>query len=265
MDIILKVLEIVAPVFILVSIGFAWVKARLAYDLAFVTRLAMQLGTPCLLFVALARAEMDRRILADLALATVVGYAAVALLSYGLCLAARLNIRSFLSPLIFGNTGNLGLPVVLFAYGQTGLAYALVIFAIMAVINFSLGVWLVSGEGSREMFRQPILYGALLGGLSMLTERQPPGWVMATLDLIGQTAIPLMLLTLGVAVARLSARDVGRAILLSGLKLAIGLAVGVAVVNAAGIGWGPAGGAFLLQLAMPVAVTSYLLATRYAA
>ncbi|HEU0221010.1 MAG TPA: AEC family transporter, partial [Paracoccaceae bacterium] len=47
--------------------------------------------------------------------------------------------------------------------------------------------------------------------------------------------------------------------------LAIGLAVGVAVVNAAGIGWGPAGGAFLLQLAMPVAVTSYLLATRYAA
>lgn len=263
MDILLRVLEIVAPVFILAGIGFVWVKLRLAYDLAFVTRLSMQLGMPCLLFVALARAEVEPAILGDLALATLVGYFAVGVLSLVLCLALALDLRAFLAPVIFGNTGNLGLPVVLFAYGETGLAYALVVFAIMAIINFTLGVWLVSGKGSREMFRQPLVWGAVGGGAAMLADWQPPAFAMNTLALVGQIAIPLMLLTLGVAIARLSSRDIGLASLVSVLKLAIGLAVGWAVVTATGIGWGPAGGAFLLQLTMPVAVTSYLLATRY--
>ncbi|GIX15802.1 MAG: hypothetical protein KatS3mg118_3761 [Paracoccaceae bacterium] len=263
MDVLLQVLQIVAPVFILAGIGFVWVRLGLAYDLAFVTRLAMQLGMPCLIFTALARAEIDPRLLADLSLATVMGYFAVGVLSLAACLLLRLDLRAFLAPLIFGNTGNLGLPVALFAYGAEGLAYALIVFAIMAVMNFTLGVWLVSGRGSGEMLRQPIAHGAALGMVAMIAGWQPPVWAMNTLDLIGQISIPLMLLTLGVAIARLTARDIGTAVLVSVLKLGIGVGVGVAVVTATGLGWGAAGGAFLLQLSMPVAVTSYLLATRY--
>lgn len=265
MDGILRVLEIVAPVFLLAGIGFAWARMRLAWDLVFVTRLSMQLGMPCLIFSALSRAEVDRAVLGDLVAATLAGYLGVALLSLGLCRLARLDLRAFLAPLIFGNTGNLGLPIALFAYGEAGLAYALVVFAVMAVLNFTLGLWLVSGQGSGEMFRQPMVYGALLGGAALLAGWRAPGWAEATLTLVGQIAIPLMLLTLGVAIARLSMRDVGRALALSVAKLAIGLGTGTAVIEAAGLGWGPAGGAFLLQLAMPVAVTSYLLAVRYAA
>jgi hypothetical protein len=266
MDIILTVLAIAAPVFLLAGIGFVWEKAGLAFDLAFVTRLSMQLGLPCLVFAALARTEVEPEALARLAVAALVGYFAVAVLSLALCLLLRLELRALLAPLIFGNTGNLGLPVIFFAYGEEGLAYALVVFGIMVVVNFTLGIWLVSGRGSPlEIARQPLAWGAVLGGAAMLLHWQPPGWAMATLELAGQIAIPLMLLTLGVAVARLSIRDVGLATLVSALKLAIGTAVGVAVIEATGLGWGPAGGAFLLQLTMPVAVTSYLLATRYAA
>ncbi len=263
MEIVLRVMTIVAPVFVLAAIGWVWVRARLAYDLAFVTRLAMQLGMPCLLFVSLARAEVDPAALGDLALASVIGYFAVGVLSLALCVLLGVNLRALLSPLIFGNTGNLGLPIAFFAYGDEGLAYALVVFAVMAVINFTLGVWMVSGEGSREMLRQPVVYGAALGLGAMVWQVQPPVWVMNAMALTGQMAIPLMLITLGVALARLTPRDVGVAILLSVLKLAIGLAVGFGIVRAMGLGQGPAAGAFVLQLVMPVAVTSYLLATRY--
>lgn len=263
MDIILTVLQIVAPVFILAGIGFCWVKLGHAFDLAFVTRLSMQLGMPCLIFAALVRARIDPALLADLALASLVGYFAVGVLSLVTCQLLALDLRAYLAPIIFGNTGNLGLPVAFFAYGPEGLAYALVVFAIMAVMNFTFGVWLVSGKGSGEMLRQPIAYGALAGGAAMLAGWAPPDWAMNTLDLVGQIAIPLMLLTLGVAIARLTARDIGRAALVSALKLGIGVGVAAAVIVATGLGWGPAGGALMLQLAMPVAVTSYLLATRY--
>ncbi|RMF39096.1 MAG: AEC family transporter [Alphaproteobacteria bacterium] len=263
MDILIKVLQIVAPVFTLAAIGFVWVRLKLGYDLALVTRLAMQLGLPCLMFTALARADLDLHLLSDLALATGAGYLAVTVLSLSLCMALGLDLRAFLSPIIFGNTGNLGLPVAYYAFGETGLAYAMVVFALMAIMNFTFGVWLVSGRGSREMLRQPITYAVILGGAAMLTRWQPPGWVMNTLDLAGQIAIPLMLLTLGVAMASLGTGAIGRALMLALAKLGIGLAAGVAVVTATGLGFGTAGGAVILQLSMPVAVTSYLLAARY--
>ncbi|MEM8740322.1 MAG: AEC family transporter [Pseudomonadota bacterium] len=259
----ITVLQTIAPVFLLAGVGFAWVRLGHAYDLGFVTRLAMQLGLPCLIFTGLAEARIDAALLADIALAALVGYFAVGVLSLLLCVALGLDLRTYLSPIVFGNTGNLGLPVAYFAYGDAGLAYALVVFAVMAVLNFTLGVWLVSGRGSGEMLRQPIAWAAALGGVAMLTEWTPPVWAMNTLELLGQIAIPLMLITLGVAVARLTVRDIGRATLISLLKLAIGLAAAAGVVLAFDLGWGTLGGAFALQFAMPVAVTSYLLATRY--
>ena len=52
--------------------------------------------------------------------------------------AGRLDRRTFLAPLIFGNTGNLGLPLALFAFGDVGLGYAVVIFAVMAILSFTV-------------------------------------------------------------------------------------------------------------------------------
>ncbi|MEL6601411.1 MAG: AEC family transporter, partial [Pseudomonadota bacterium] len=70
MEILVEVLGIVAPVFILAAIGFGWVRLGFAFDLTFVTRLAMTLSVPCLVFVALARAEIDPDALNTLVIAT---------------------------------------------------------------------------------------------------------------------------------------------------------------------------------------------------
>ena len=169
---------------------------------------------------------------------------------------AGIEQRTYLAPMIFGNTGNLGLPLAFFAFGDIGLAYAVVIFAIMLVYSFTFGIWFVAGGGSIwKAFKEPLVGATLLGALFLYRGWETPTFLTNTLTLIGQMAIPLMLITLGVAVARLKPGRVPREALISCFKFAI----------CASAGWGvgvwfdlpPVPFAVLiLQLTTPVAVTS---------
>jgi predicted permease len=259
----LQILEITAPVFLLACVGYVWRRSGLPFDIPFVSRLAMQVSVPALLFSVLSRIEVDPKAFRDLALASFALYGALTLVSWLLIRGAGLDRRAYLAPFIFGNTGNVGLPIALFAYGEQGLAYAMVVFAVMAAISFTIGVMMVTEKASPiEALKQPIFYGAILGILFASQGWKTPAVVQSTLSLAGQIAIPTMLITLGVAVAQLDVRDFGRALWISLAKAALCALVGVAV--AAGFGLDRvAAGALILQAIMPVAVTSYLLATRY--
>jgi len=261
----LTVLEIVAPVFLLAGLGFAWVKVGLEYRIQFVTQLAMTLSVPCLIFVSLMQTRIDPAALTDLSLATIAAYAGVTAVFLTLVHVMGLSTRTFTAPLIFGNTGNLGLPLALFAFGEVGLSYAVIVFAIMAIWSFTFGIWLVAGAGAfGKVLREPLVWGTALGALFLWRGWETPTFLTNTLDLIGQMAIPLMLITLGVAVARLSPKGLLQAFALSGIKLVLCTA----------IAWGvglmfdldpTAFGVLVLQVATPVAVTSYLLAEKYGA
>ena len=264
-NLVLTVLEIVAPVFLLAATGFGWRKFGLDYPVEFVTRLAMTIAVPCLIFTALMQTEIDPAALSAMSLASLLAYALMGVLSAGLILVAGIDRRTFLAPTIFGNTGNLGLPLALFAFGDVGLGYGVVIFAIMAVLSFTIGIRLVSDQASiLRVLREPMVWATLLGALFLWQGWQTPRWLTNSLSLAGQLAIPLMLFTLGVAVARLTPRGVGRAVLLSLAKLVIGISSGVAAGWALGLG-PVAFAVIVLQMATPVGVSSYLLAERFRA
>lgn len=265
MNLTVTVLEIVAPVFLLAGIGFAWVKAGLEYRIQFVTQLAMTLSLPCLIFVSLMQTRIDPAALTALSLASVVSYAIVTAVFILLVRFARLEGRTYTAPLIFGNTGNLGLPLALFAFGDTGLSYAIIVFAIMAMWSYTFGIWLVAGAGSLgKVLREPLVWGTVLGALFLWQGWETPIFLTNTLELVGQMAIPMMLITLGVAVARLSGRGFVQAAILSLVKLTlcVGIAWGVGQYFELG---NVAFGVLVLQVATPVAVTSYLLAEKYGA
>ena len=98
--------------------------------------------------------------------------------------------------------------------------------AVMAIIPFTFGIWVVAGGGSPlNAVREPLVWGTVLGGLFLLLGWRVPDWVGETLDLVGQMAIPLMLLTLGVAISGLRPRALGRALWLCLVKLGICVAV----------------------------------------
>jgi len=259
------VLEIVAPVFLLAGIGFAWVRVGLEYRIQFVTQLAMTLSLPCLIFVSLMQTRIDPAALTALSLASVAAYAAITVLFLLFVRLGRLETRTYAAPLIFGNTGNLGLPLALFAFGEAGLSYAIIVFAIMALWSYTFGIWLVAGSGAfGKVLREPLVWGTVLGALFLWQGWQTPTFLTNTLTLIGQMAIPMMLITLGVAVARLSGRGLVRAAVLSTLKLAA--CTGIAWTVGRQFDLDPvAFGVLVLQVATPVAVTSYLIAEKYGA
>lgn len=265
MNLVLTVLGIVAPVALLAAVGFAWVRLGFEYRLEFVTRLGMTLAVPCLIFTALMQTRIEPAALAAVSVAAVLAYGVLTLVFWGLVRVAGLDRRTYLAPLIFGNTGNLGLPLALFAFGEAGLSLAIVIFAVMAVWSFTFGVWLVAGGGSPlRVLKEPIVAATLLGALFLWQGWQTPQWLTNALELIGQMAIPLMLITLGVAVARLSPGRLGRAVWLSGLRVAVCVAVGVMAARLTGLE-PMAAAVLILQVSTPVAVTSYMLAAKYGA
>ena len=225
----------------------------------------MTLSVPCLICVSLRNTQIGPAALTALSLATVVAYGGVTLVAAAIVWGMGLNRRTYLAPSIFGNTGNLGLPLALFAFGDAGLSYAVVVFAVMAIWSFTFGIWLVSGGGSLlKVLREPLVGATLLGGLFLWQDWETPEFLTNTLKLIGQMAIPLMLLTLGVAVARLTPRGIGTAVWLSVVKLAVCAAIAWALGR--GFGLDPVGfGVLVLQISTPVAVTAFLIAEKYGA
>lgn len=263
MIIFVTVLEIVAPVFLLALIGFSWVKLGFEYRVEFVTRLAMTLAVPCLIFTALMKTEIDPSALTTLLIASIAAHVAIAAIGALGFWALNMRQQTYLAPFTFGNTGNLGLPLSLFAFGAEGLSFAMIVFAVSAIFSFTFGIWVVSGGGSlMKALKEPMVGATLLGTLFLWQGWRTPDFLTNTLDLIGQMAIPLMLITLGVAVARLKPGRIAQAFVLSfvkylvcaGVALVIGLALGLSDVPLA---------VLILQTATPVAVTAYLLAEKY--
>ncbi len=264
-NLITTVMQIVAPVCLLSGIGFVWAKLGYEFRTEFVARLSMTLGVPCLIFTALMKTKIDPAALTAVLLASVAAYGVLTVVFWVFVVALRLDRRTWLAPLIFGNTGNLGLPLALFAFGEAGLGFAVVIFAVMVVWSFTFGIWLVSGGGSLvRAVKEPAMAATLLGALFLWQGWTTPLWLTNSLDLIGQMAIPLMLITLGVAIARLGVDQFGRAFWLSLTRAAVCL--GVALGAGLAFDLEPVALAVLiLQITTPVAVTSYLLAEKYGA
>lgn len=265
MSVLPTVLNVVLPVFLLASLGFAWVKIGWDYPLEFVTRLSMTVAVPCLIFTALMQTEIDPAALSALSIAAVVAYGVVTIGIAAVLWAAGLRMRDYLAPLAFGNTGNLGLPLVMFAFGDVGLSYGVVVFAVMAIFSFTFGTWVVAGGGSLlKLVQEPMVAATILGAVFLWQGWETPVFLTNGLELAGQMAIPIMLITVGVAVAGLNPGRVGRAVLLSLAKLVI--CTGLAFAVGKWFALDPvAFGVLVIQVGTPVAVTSYLIAQKYGA
>ena len=147
------------PIFVCAGLGFGWSRLGRAYDTDLVTSLILNIGTPCLVFSTLTGLDVSLTGVARMA-----GAAALALVSFAVIgalvlRAARLPFHTYLPALTFGNSGNMGLPVCLFAFGETGLALAIAFFSVGSISNFTFGLWLSSGTMSpAALARTPMIY-----------------------------------------------------------------------------------------------------------
>jgi predicted permease len=254
---------ILAPTFLSALSGWLWVRSGRAFDRALIGDLIALIGAPCLVFASLtsvdvrpsAMLEIGSAALAALAVFTVVGFVFLSV--------AGLPRRSLMAPLVFGNHGNMAVPVCLFAFGIEGQALALVFFAVAASLQFSFGLFLWSGRfDPMELVRNPVGLAALAAALALGFDVPVPGVVVDTTGLLGAFAIPLMLVALGAAIAELEVTDLRKSLGLASFRLLVGVVVGFSLAWAIGL-QGTARGVFILQCAMPAAVFNFLFAQRF--
>ncbi len=254
---------VIAPVLVCALVGLAWAKRGLPYETNFVTRLVTYIGFPCLIFSTLVRMQIDWTIFGQMALAGLVTTAAFGALAAPVLRLSGLELRCFLPSMMFANTGNMGLPLCLLAFGEAGLAMAISYFTVSALVIFLFGPAITSGRASlKEALRAPLIWSAVLALLVMYAEVPVPGWIMKTLEILGGFAIPLMLITLGVSLAELELSSLPRSLGLSVLRLGVGFVVGVGFAEVMGLE-GTMRGVVIIECTMPVAVFNYLYATLY--
>ena len=258
-----SLLETVVPVFSVVLLG-CWLAGRSRMDLPTLSNLALLVTSPALMFSVLGGAEVDFASWGVLVAGTL-------WIALGTAVAAALYLRfagsgrrGLLLPAIFWNAGNLTLPLARLAYGDAGLEAAAVIFVTVAILNSTVGLWIAKGEnGLSEIFRMPLVYGSV-GGLALAISGQTlPRLVMEPIEMLGQMAIPLMLLNLGLQLRKLRVTDLSHALVAVAIRMGGGVSFAFLFVLVFGVS-GLERQILLLNSVMPAAVINAVFAQRYA-
>ena len=271
--------QVMVPILVIVGAGYALRRAT-DFDLRPLSRVSLYLLSPALIFTSLVEAKIaggqTLRVIAFGVLIVAVMGVLTRLVGGVFGFSRETNTALMLSTM-FNNTGNYGLPLALFAFGQRGFEGAILFFVVQATLAQTLGIYLASSgrdgwrEGVATLFKTPQLYavGAALAlrwaGPEAVTE---PGTVAADLyrgiSLMGEAAIPLLLVILGAELARATVD--------TGDSLGISLATGIRLLAAIPISYGLAYALGLDDLntklavvlgSMPTAVNVSLLALEF--
>ncbi|MGB5292506.1 MAG: AEC family transporter [Lysobacterales bacterium] len=258
-----ELFAVIAPILICAGAGYAWARKGIEYPVDFVTRLVMNIGAPCLIVSSFSKTGIDIGRMAEVSAAAVVILLIMLVMGLILIRMMSLEVSTFLPSLIFPNIGNMGLPLCLFAFGDTGLALGLTIFLVIFTLQMSLGIVMVAGRGNLVgLLRQPVLWATAIAVMLVSSGSALPAWLDNTTSLLGGATIPLMLITLGVSLAQLKVAEWKHSVLFSLVRVLGGFCLAVLVAGLFGLD-GIERGVLILQSSMPVAVFNYLLALRF--
>jgi len=254
---------LIAPVLICAAIGYGWARAGRPYNTEMVTHLVSTVGVPCLVFTTLVNVDIDLDALAKMAGAT---FAAIFVMGSVGAVILKLwhqSLRAYLPALVFPNTGNMGLPLALLAFGEEGMALAVAYFTVCIIFQFTVGVAVSSGVTSpMALMRVPTIYAMIIALVFKVSDSTVPLWAGNTIEILSGFTIPLMLITLGISLQQLKIGDLGKSLVLALIRLLMGFAVGLALAEVFGFD-GAMKGVLILQSTLPVAVFNYLFAARY--
>ena len=267
--------QVLAPILLMTGAGYL-LQSRLHLDVRSISRLVFYILAPCLIYTSILTTEFERDIVGRM-----VAFAALNMLLMGLAayaLGRKWGYKgalgsAFVVTNILLNNGNYGLPLNLFAFGEQGFGYAVVLFMFNSLVGSAISIYLMArshdGADGRLALRRtlgaPVIWAMTLGLLSRITGVAPQGSLMDMLQMAGRAAIPVFLVVLGMSLtttkARLGANPITRLTflrMLGGPALAIPLAL---VIGLTGVAYAVA----VMQASMPTAVNSIVLSNEFEA
>ncbi|AUV80950.1 permease [Salinigranum rubrum] len=265
----------ILPIFAIAVVGFVLGRTR-DIDPGPLNTVTVYVLAPALVFHSLATTELAAGTLASVALAVVAYHVVMILIAEGvgrLVDGATTGVSAIVLVSAFPNSGNFGIPVSEFAFGETGRATAVLYLTTQSVLVYTVGIYIASrgsSEGAlagvKRVFTVPLIYAVLAALAARSLNLVPPAesTAMETLGLVGDSAIPIMLLILGLQLAETNygatLRQVGTATV---LKMGVAPLVAAGVALAIGFSDPTVGRVVVLESAMPAAITPLILLVEF--
>jgi len=263
MDLLIKLFDVLFPVFLIIGIGYWYGKKDPKFDTKFITTFAGNFGLPAIIFYSFTTTELSINLFLRFSY-----YITLYVLIFsviGLIILKILNkdIYRLLPPLILPNTGNMGMPLCLFAYGKIGLAIATAATAMILIFHFSIGILLASKKFSlKPLLKCAPVYALIVSLIFVYYEIPAPKFLENATFLIGYSAIFLVLMSLGIALSHLKVFSFYETLIYSLTRVLIGPIVGFGFVKFFSLA-GVEAGVMFIQASMPSAVLTFLVAKIY--
>ena len=263
MDIYLKLFEVLFPVFFIVGIGFLLGKKNPNFDTSFITTYAGNFGTPALVIFALAAGGVTFDVFKEFFF-----YALILLTAFGiiglifLVLMKKDYVRE-LPTFFLPNTGNMGIPICLFAYGELGMGIGAAISSLVVLLHFTLNIFLAKRAFDfQTIFKSPAFYAIIITVLFLYFEQPVPQFVLNTVMLLAYGMIVMILMSLGIALTQMKVFSFKDAVITSTGRVILGPIIGFIIIKIFGLS-GIYAGVVLIQSSMPSAILCYLVASMY--
>ena len=263
MEILFKLFDVLFPVFLTIGIGYWYGKKDPKFDTKFITTFAGNFGLPAIIFYSLTTTNISFDLFLRFSFYITLYVIIFSVLGLIILKLLKKDIYRLLPPLILPNTGNMGMPICLFAYGKMGLAIATAATAMILVFHFSVGIMLASKKFSLKPLLKCIPVYALLVSLIFVYYKIPsPIFLENATFLIGYSTIFLVLMSLGVALSKLKVFSLKETLIYSLTRVLIGPIVGFGFVKFFNLN-GVEAGVMFIQASMPSAILTYLVGKIY--
>ena len=263
MDLLTNLFEVLFPVFLTIGIGYWYGKKDSKFDTKFITTFVGNIGLPCIIYYSLTSTNISMELFLRFSYYITLYVLIFSVIGVIILRILNRDIYRLLPPLILPNTGNMGMPLCLFAYGNMGLAIATAATAMILVFHFSIGILLASKKFSLKPLLKCIPVYALLVSLVFVYYDIPsPKFLENVSFLIGYSSIFLVLVSLGVALSKLKVFLFKETLVYSITRVIIGPIVGLGFVKFFNLS-GVEAGVMFIQASMPSAVLTFLIAEIY--
>ena len=263
MEIYIKLFEVLFPVFFIVGIGYLLGKKSPNLDTSFITNYAANFGTPALVIFAVLSSGVTYNIFAEYFVYSLIAIIAFAITGIIFLIPMKKDYIRELPPFILPNTGNMGIPICLFAYGSLGMGVAAAISSVVVLLHFTLNIFLANKKFDiKIIIKSPSFYAILFAVVFLYFQIEPPTFVLNTVMLLAYGMIVLILISLGIALTQLKVFSFKSSVISSIGRVIIGPVIGIILIKIFNLS-GFAAGVLLIQCSMPSAILTYLIASMY--
>ncbi|HQU80287.1 MAG TPA: AEC family transporter [Azonexus sp.] len=257
-----RLVAILFPIFGIVAAGYLYARHHKP-EMAVANRLNMDVFVPALVFAAMAGKSFDLAAYAPLALGGFIVLATCGLLAWPIARLIGSLPKTLAPPMMFNNSGNIGLPLAVLAWGEDALPAAVILFMVENTLHFSFGARLLDPHARLlTLWRVPVVAAAIAGLTVALLKI--PVWqpLVIAIKMLGDVSVPLLLFSLGVRMTDVSFKEWKLATGSAVLRPLAGMLIAAGAVQLLGL-QGREAAMLLVFGALPPAVLNFLFAERY--